>query len=135
MVGLEECVGRQLTGLSRADVVGAWVLASGGAGSALCCGTEEALPGLRDRVASGEFTWAGDGRRSSSPSSFQFGLGLKTHAVLLENNIESVVVLDSAVSFIMGKVDYCIVGAEAVCESGGLVNYVSSSSSSPEVPS
>ena len=58
----------------------------------------------------------------------QFGLGLKTHAVLLENNIESVVVLDSAVSFIMGKVDMCIVGAEAVCESGGLVNYVSSPS-------
>ncbi|KAL8280445.1 hypothetical protein RQP46_007093 [Phenoliferia psychrophenolica] len=53
-----------------------------------------------------------------------FGLGLKTHAVLSEASIDCVVILDSAVSYIMGKVDYAICGAEAVCESGGLVNYI-----------
>lgn len=35
------------------------------------------------------------------------------------------VILDSAVSYCMGKVDFCLEGAESVCESGGLVNYVS----------
>lgn len=35
------------------------------------------------------------------------------------------VVLDSAVCYIMPKCDLAIVGAEAVCESGGLVNFVS----------
>jgi translation initiation factor eIF-2B subunit alpha len=54
----------------------------------------------------------------------QYGLGLKTHALLTAASIDCVVILDSAVSFYMGAVDMCLVGAEAVCESGGLVNFV-----------
>ncbi|GJN88344.1 hypothetical protein Rhopal_001309-T1 [Rhodotorula paludigena] len=53
-----------------------------------------------------------------------FGLGLKTHAVLTEAGIPCVVVLDSAVAYIMAKCDLALVGAEAVCESGGLVNFI-----------
>ena len=37
-------------------------------------------------------------------SLFQFGLGLKTHALLTAAGIESVVVLDSAVAYVMAKV-------------------------------
>ncbi|KAK4058599.1 translation initiation factor eIF-2B subunit alpha [Microbotryomycetes sp. JL221] len=53
-----------------------------------------------------------------------FGLGLKTHAILQEAGIPCVVCLDSAVCYIMPKCDMVIVGAEAVCESGGLVNFI-----------
>ncbi|BGP30297.1 translation initiation factor eIF-2B subunit alpha [Rhodotorula toruloides] len=53
-----------------------------------------------------------------------FGLGLKTHAVLTEAGIPCIVVLDSAVAYIMSKCDLAVVGAEAVCESGGLVNFI-----------
>lgn len=53
-----------------------------------------------------------------------FGLGLKTHAILTKEGIDSMVILDSAVSYCMGKVDFCLEGAESVCESGGLVNYI-----------
>ncbi|GAA6001250.1 hypothetical protein JCM10207_007486 [Rhodosporidiobolus poonsookiae] len=53
-----------------------------------------------------------------------FGLGLKTHAILTEAGIPCVVVLDSAVSYIMSRCDLAVVGAEAVCESGGLVNFI-----------
>ncbi|GAA5992519.1 hypothetical protein JCM10908_000859 [Rhodotorula pacifica] len=53
-----------------------------------------------------------------------FGLGLKTHAILTEAGIPCVVVLDSAVAYIMPKCDMAIVGAEAVCESGGLINFI-----------
>lgn len=34
------------------------------------------------------------------------------------------VVLDSAVGYIMGKVDFVLVGAEGVVENGGLINQV-----------
>ncbi|KAM0746123.1 nagb/rpia/CoA transferase-like protein [Meredithblackwellia eburnea MCA 4105] len=53
-----------------------------------------------------------------------YGLGLKTHAILSEAGIDCVVILDSAVSYIMAKADYAVCGAEAVCESGGLVNFI-----------
>ncbi|BGP14107.1 hypothetical protein JCM10213_002404 [Rhodosporidiobolus nylandii] len=53
-----------------------------------------------------------------------FGLGLKTHSVLTENGIPCVVVLDSAVAYVMTRCDMAVVGAEAVCESGGLVNFI-----------
>ncbi|GAA5913133.1 hypothetical protein JCM6882_005797 [Rhodosporidiobolus microsporus] len=53
-----------------------------------------------------------------------FGLGLKTHAILQEAGIPCVVVLDSAVAYIMSRCDMAVVGAEAVCESGGLVNFI-----------
>lgn len=53
------------------------------------------------------------------------GLGLKTHALLQRAGIESVVILDSAVAWSMSRIDFVICGAEAVVESGGLINYVS----------
>ncbi|POY76700.1 hypothetical protein BMF94_0292 [Rhodotorula taiwanensis] len=53
-----------------------------------------------------------------------FGLGLKTHAILTEAGIPCVVVLDSAVAYVMPKCDLAVVGAEAVCESGGLINFI-----------
>ncbi|BGP54098.1 translation initiation factor eIF-2B subunit alpha [Rhodotorula sphaerocarpa] len=53
-----------------------------------------------------------------------FGLGLKTHAILTEAGIPCVVVLDSAVAYVMAKCDLAVVGAEAVCESGGLINFI-----------
>ncbi|TNY17034.1 hypothetical protein DMC30DRAFT_406953 [Rhodotorula diobovata] len=53
-----------------------------------------------------------------------FGLGLKTQAALTKVGIPCVVVLDSAVAYIMAKCDMAVVGAEAVCESGGLVNFI-----------
>ncbi|OAV95841.1 hypothetical protein PTTG_09141 [Puccinia triticina 1-1 BBBD Race 1] len=52
------------------------------------------------------------------------GLGLKTHAILEQHGIPCVVVLDSAVAYTMAKVDLVLVGAEAVLEDGGLINYI-----------
>ncbi|KAK1920959.1 hypothetical protein DB88DRAFT_444396 [Papiliotrema laurentii] len=49
-------------------------------------------------------------------------LGLRTHAVLTAAGIPCVVVLDSAVAYIMERVDMVLVGSEAVVESGGLVS-------------
>lgn len=40
--------------------------------------------------------------------------------------IPCTVVLDSAVSYVMDKVDFVLVGSEAVVESGGLINAVGS---------
>ncbi|WVR03967.1 hypothetical protein IAU60_000966 [Kwoniella sp. DSM 27419] len=51
-------------------------------------------------------------------------LGMKTHQVLLANGIPCTVVLDSAVGYIMERVDMVLVGSEAVVESGGLVSSV-----------
>lgn len=39
----------------------------------------------------------------------------------------STVILDSAVAYVMDKVDFVLVGSEAVVESGGLINAVGSS--------
>ncbi|KAH9450848.1 hypothetical protein Pst134EA_017442 [Puccinia striiformis f. sp. tritici] len=52
------------------------------------------------------------------------GLGLKTHAILEQFGIPCVVLLDSAVAYTMAKVDLVLVGAEAVLEDGGLINYI-----------
>ncbi|PLW14558.1 hypothetical protein PCASD_02256 [Puccinia coronata f. sp. avenae] len=52
------------------------------------------------------------------------GLGLKTHAILEQYGIPCVVLLDSAVAYAMAKVDLVLVGAEAVLEDGGLINYI-----------
>ncbi|TRM59365.1 hypothetical protein BD626DRAFT_508106 [Schizophyllum amplum] len=54
------------------------------------------------------------------------GLGIKTAEVLRANGIPVTIVLDSAVSYVMEKVDFVLVGSEAVVESGGLVNAVGS---------
>jgi len=43
---------------------------------------------------------------------------LRTHAVLTAAGIPCTVVLDSAVSYIMDRVDIVLVGTEAVVESG-----------------
>ncbi|GAA5947413.1 hypothetical protein JCM3765_001667 [Sporobolomyces pararoseus] len=53
-----------------------------------------------------------------------FGLGIKTQAILSKAGIPTQVILDSAVAYIMPKVDAAVVGAEAVCESGGLINFI-----------
>ncbi|GAA5845671.1 hypothetical protein JCM5353_001257 [Sporobolomyces roseus] len=53
-----------------------------------------------------------------------FGLGIKTQAILSKAGIPTQVILDSAVAYIMPKVDLAMVGAEAVCESGGLINFI-----------
>ncbi|KAH9981317.1 hypothetical protein BGW80DRAFT_1269630 [Lactifluus volemus] len=55
------------------------------------------------------------------------GLGLKTYEILTTAGIPCTVVLDSAVAYVMDKVDFVLVGSEAVVESGGLINAVGSS--------
>ncbi|EGN92467.1 hypothetical protein SERLA73DRAFT_191121 [Serpula lacrymans var. lacrymans S7.3] len=54
------------------------------------------------------------------------GLGLRTYDELTAVGIPCTVVLDSAVSYVMDKVDLVLVGSEAVVESGGLINAVGS---------
>ncbi|KAL5490365.1 GCN3 [Sanghuangporus weigelae] len=57
------------------------------------------------------------------------GLGLdriKTQEALAAAGIPCTVVLDSAVAYVMDKVDLVLVGSEAVVESGGLINAVGS---------
>ncbi|KAH9934786.1 IF-2B-domain-containing protein [Fomitopsis serialis] len=54
------------------------------------------------------------------------GLGLKTHEALAAAGIPCTVVLDSAVAYVMDRVDFIMVGSEAVVESGGLINAVGS---------
>ncbi|PPQ78103.1 hypothetical protein CVT25_015637 [Psilocybe cyanescens] len=54
------------------------------------------------------------------------GLGIKTAEVLTAAGVPSTVILDSAVAYVMDKVDFVLVGSEAVVESGGLVNAVGS---------
>ncbi|QRV92351.1 translation initiation factor eIF-2B beta subunit [Ceratobasidium sp. AG-Ba] len=54
------------------------------------------------------------------------GLGMKTYEALTAAGIPCTVVLDSAVAYVMDKVDFVLVGSEAVVESGGLINAVGS---------
>lgn len=54
------------------------------------------------------------------------GLGIKTAEGLSAAGVPSTVILDSAVAYVMDKVDFVLVGSEAVVESGGLVNAVGS---------
>ncbi|KAH0830542.1 hypothetical protein J3R83DRAFT_1995 [Lanmaoa asiatica] len=54
------------------------------------------------------------------------GLGLRTYDELTAVGIPCTIVLDSAVSYVMDKVDFVLVGSEAVVESGGLINAVGS---------
>ncbi|WWC60125.1 uncharacterized protein I303_102689 [Kwoniella dejecticola CBS 10117] len=51
-------------------------------------------------------------------------LGMRTHQILTANGIPCTVVLDSAVAYVMERVDMVLVGSEAVVESGGLVSSV-----------
>jgi translation initiation factor eIF-2B subunit alpha len=50
------------------------------------------------------------------------GAGCKVMEKLKESNIECEIILDSAVAYSMQRVDLCLVGAEGVVESGGVVN-------------
>lgn len=54
------------------------------------------------------------------------GLGIKTAEALTAAGIPCSVILDAAVSYVMDKVDFVLVGSEAVVESGGLINAVGS---------
>ncbi|KAF8136329.1 hypothetical protein EV363DRAFT_1319316 [Boletus edulis] len=54
------------------------------------------------------------------------GLGLQTYDELTAAGIPCTIVLDSAVSYVMEKVDFVLVGSEAVVESGGLINAIGS---------
>jgi hypothetical protein len=51
---------------------------------------------------------------------------IKTAEALIAAGVPSTVILDSAVAYVMDKVDFVLVGSEAVVESGGLVNAVGS---------
>lgn len=50
--------------------------------------------------------------------------GNDTEKILIENNIPCTVILDSAVGYMMERVDMVLVGAEAVVESGGIINKI-----------
>ncbi len=50
------------------------------------------------------------------------GLGMKTYEELTEAGIPCTVILDSAVAYIISKVDLVLTGAEGVVESGGILN-------------
>lgn len=52
------------------------------------------------------------------------GLGLKTHARLVEAGVATIVITDSAAAALGEKIDFVLVGAEGVCESGGVLNAV-----------
>ncbi|KAJ4487988.1 hypothetical protein J3R30DRAFT_3281197 [Lentinula aciculospora] len=54
------------------------------------------------------------------------GMGIKTAEMLMAAGIPCTVVLDSAVAYAIDKVDFVLMGSEAVVESGGLVNAVGS---------
>lgn len=51
---------------------------------------------------------------------------IKTAEALAAEGIPCSVILDAAVAYVMEKVDFVLVGSEAVVESGGLVNAVGS---------
>ena len=50
--------------------------------------------------------------------------GHEMHEQLKEAGIPSTVILDGAVGYIMEKVDFVLVGAEGVVESGGIINKI-----------
>ncbi|XP_066928406.1 translation initiation factor eIF2B subunit alpha-like [Clytia hemisphaerica] len=50
--------------------------------------------------------------------------GLETKQILEQHNISCKVILDSSVGFIMERVDMVLLGAEAVVESGGIINKI-----------
>lgn len=52
------------------------------------------------------------------------GLGLKTHEELTAAGIPTTVICDGAAAYVGEKVDFVLVGAEGVCESGGILNAV-----------
>jgi len=51
---------------------------------------------------------------------------IKTAEALIAAGIPCCVILDAAAAYVMDKVDFVLVGSEAVVESGGLINAVGS---------
>ncbi|WFD22416.1 translation initiation factor eIF-2B subunit alpha [Malassezia equina] len=54
------------------------------------------------------------------------GQGLRTYERLRAEGIPCTVILDTAVAYVVDRIDMCLVGAEAVAESGGIFNAVGS---------
>lgn len=52
---------------------------------------------------------------------------MKTHQILTQAGIPCTVILDSAIAYILERVDIVLVGTEAVVESGGLVSSIGTS--------
>ena len=52
------------------------------------------------------------------------GLGLKTYEELTAAGISTTVICDSATAYVGEKIDFVLVGAEGVCESGGILNAI-----------
>lgn len=52
------------------------------------------------------------------------GLGLTTYDELTAAGISTTVICDSAAAYIGEKIDFVLVGAEGICESGGVLNAV-----------
>lgn len=50
--------------------------------------------------------------------------GRKMHEMLVKDGINSTLILDSAVGYIMERIDLVLVGAEGVATSGGIINKV-----------
>lgn len=50
--------------------------------------------------------------------------GIQTQKLLSEKNIPCTVILDSSIGYIMERVDMVLLGAEAVVESGGIINKI-----------
>lgn len=51
---------------------------------------------------------------------------VKTYEALTAAGVPCTIVLDTAVAYIMDRIDLVLVGSEAVVESGGLINAVGS---------
>ncbi|KAK0552520.1 translation initiation factor eIF-2B subunit alpha [Tilletia horrida] len=96
---------------------------------------EKALPFIRDdavilthsysRVVIGILkTLAERGSRVSVyvTESRPHGLGLRTHDELTAAGIPCTVILDSAMAYVISRVDLVLVGAEGIVESGGVLN-------------
>ncbi|KAK0530609.1 translation initiation factor eIF-2B subunit alpha [Tilletia horrida] len=96
---------------------------------------ERALPFIREdavilthsysRVVIGVLkTLAQSGRRVSVyvTESRPHGLGLRTYDELTAAGVPCTVILDSAVAYIISRVDLVLVGAEGIVESGGVLN-------------
>lgn len=52
------------------------------------------------------------------------GSGEKAKKLLMENNIPTKLICDSAVAVVMPKIDAIFVGCESVMENGGIINQV-----------
>lgn len=59
-------------------------------------------------------------------STLQPSSRIKTAELLTTAGIPCTVILDSAVAYAMDKVDFVLVGSEAVVESGGIINAIGS---------